>query len=264
MVAPRDSLDASIFNGPARSRPNVVVQFFSGFFAIARGVSFLWRTPAAWGLAAVPMAVCLLLSMASIAGSVHFIPQLLAAVWPGLGDTLGSFGAGFVRFIAILIAALIGLYVAAFITPLLSAPALDHLVSVRERALGAPQRPAAGFLREVSCALQAQLVAIGVFSPILLILTILEWALPPAAVATLPLKFLVLAVLLAWSLLDYPLSLRGAALATRVRLMRSGAARVLGFGTALALVFMVPLFPLLLLPAAVAAAAEIALELEQH
>jgi uncharacterized protein involved in cysteine biosynthesis len=48
-----------------------------------------------------------------------------------------------------------------------------------------------------------------------------------------------------------------------VRLMRQGAGRVLGFGLGLALLYMLPFVSFLLLPAAVAAAAEIALHLEQ-
>jgi CysZ protein len=249
---------------PSLPRPNVFVQFFAGACALPRGLRFLARTRTAWPLAAVPMAVCALLCALAIAGSITLIPKLTAAIWPGLETTLGAFGAGVVRVLGITVAALVGLFAATFAAQPLSAPALDRLVLVREHTLGVASRPAAGLWRELRCALQAQLFSLAVFSPVLAVLWTLTWLFPPIAVGTVPLKFLVLSALLAWSLLDYPLSLRGLTLSARLRLLRRGWARVFGFGAALALVFMVPLVSLLLLPAAVVAAAEIAVVLERE
>jgi CysZ protein len=244
-------------------RANVFVQFFAGMFALAHGLSFLRRTRSSWPLAAVPMVVCAVLCSLALAGSIEGIPRLLLALWPGLANTLGHFGAGVVRFVTTLLAALLGLFLAAFLTPPLSAPALDRLVLVRERDLGVPPRPAAGFFRELGCAVQAQLLSVAVFAPMLAVLWVIAWAFPPALIVTLPLKALTLSAMFAWSLLDYPLSLRGLAAKQRLALLRTGWPRVLGFGAVLALVFAVPFFPLLFLPAAVAAAAEIAVALER-
>jgi uncharacterized protein involved in cysteine biosynthesis len=60
------------------------------------------------------------------------------------------------------------------------------------------------------------------------------------------------------------MSLRGVPLRARLRLLTRGAPVVLGFGSALAVVFAVPFMPLLLLPVAVTAAAEISVLLEQN
>ncbi|MET0391350.1 MAG: EI24 domain-containing protein [Polyangiales bacterium] len=248
----------------ASRRPNTALQFIGGVLALFRGVGFLWRTKAAWPLAAVPVVVCSVLCVASIAAAIEYVPKLMAAVWPGLTDTLGGFGSGVVRFVVSAITAILGMFLAVFLTPPLSAPALERLVLVRERELGVPPRPAAGFFRELRCAIVAQLIATGLFGPVLLGLSLVTWLAPPAAIVTFPLKLIVLALLTAWSLLDYPLSLRGEPARRRFALIRANAPRTLGFGLTLALAFMVPLLPLLLLPAAVAAAAEIAVELERH
>jgi CysZ protein len=167
-----------------------------------------------------------------------------------------------VRVIGILLGMLLGVFIATFATQPLSAPALERLVLLRERELGASPRSAAGFLREFWCAMQAQLVALAIGGPLLALLWFATLIAPPAAIVTVPLKFVVLALLVAWSLLDYPLSLRGVALSERLRMMRSQSPRVLGFGLSVALLFTVPILPLLLLPAAVAAAAELGLQLD--
>ncbi|HET6332640.1 MAG TPA: EI24 domain-containing protein [Polyangiales bacterium] len=253
-------------SGPRSSRPGparrIDLAFIDGVFAIVRGVRFVWTTPTAWPLAAVPIAVCTILCALSIAGSIHYVPRLMAAVWPGLESSLGGFGAGFLRFVGILLGALLGVFAATFVTPPLSAPALERLVLLRERTLGVAPRPAAGLFREFWCALQAQLVALAIGGPLLALLWLITLAAPPAAVVTVPLKFVVLALSVAWSLLDYPLSLRGVPLGERLRMMRAQSPRVLGFGLSIALLFTVPLLPLVLLPAAVAAAAEIGVQLD--
>lgn len=246
---------------PAPSR-RIDLAFLDGAFAIVRGARFLWTTPRSWPLAAVPIAVCAILCVLSIAGSIHYIPRLISALWPGLENALGSFGAGALRFIGILLGAVLGVFIATFVTPAISAPALERLVLLRERELGLQPRPAAGFVREFWCALQAQLVALAFSVPLLCLLWIVTLIAPPAAIVTMPLKFAVLALSVAWSLLDYPLSLRGVPLSERLRRMRSHSARVLGFGLSIAVLFTVPLLPLVLLPAAVAAAAELGVQLD--
>jgi CysZ protein len=246
---------------PAPSR-RIDLAFLDGAFAIFRGLYFLWSTPRSWPLAAVPIGVCAILCVSSIGAAIHYVPLLMSALWPGLENALGGLGAGALRFIGIVLAAVLGVFIAAFVTPAVSAPALERLVLLRERALGLTPRPAAGFVQEFWCALQAQLVAIAFSVPLLGLLWVVTLIAPPAAVVTVPLKLTVLALSVAWSLLDYPLSLRGVALSARLRLMRADSARVLGFGLSIAAIFSVPLLPLVLLPAAVAAAAEIGVQLD--
>ena len=248
----------------APHREHSATQLFDGAFAILRGLRFIWRTPAAWPLAALPVCVCTLLCGLSIGGAIQFVPRLMAAAWPGLEATLGSIGTWLLHFLGVVIAAALGLALALFATPPLCAPALERLVLLRERELGIASRPAAGLWREFRSALAAQLWAAAIGGPILLLLWLVTLLFPPLAPITFALEFLVVALTWACSLLDYPLSLRGVSVRERARLMRRGAARVFGFGLSLGLVFAVPLLPLLLLPAAVAAAAEIGLQLEQN
>ncbi|HKP59151.1 MAG TPA: EI24 domain-containing protein [Polyangiales bacterium] len=249
-------------NAQPSDRP--ATQLFDGAFAIARGLRFIWRTPATWPLAALPVCICTLLCGLSIAGAIQLVPRLMAAAWPGLESSLGSVGTWIVEFLGILIAAALGVVLALFATPPLCAPALERLVLLRERELGISPRPAAGLWREFRSALAAQLWAAAIGGPLLLLLWLVDLVFPPLAPLSFALKFLVVALTWAWSLLDYPLSLRGISVADRARLMRGGAARVFGFGLGLGVVFAVPLLPLLLLPAAVAAAAEVGIKLEQN
>lgn len=249
---------------PLTPRYRLDLQFAYGAFAIVRGFGFLWRTPASWPFAAIPVLLCILLSGLAIAGSIHYVPRLLDGLWPELANTLGAFGAGAVRVAGVALAAVLGVLAAVFLTPPLSAPALERLVLLRERELGVASRPAVSLFREVWCALQAQLLALAVVGPVFALLWLVTWLFPPASVVTLPLDLLLLALLTAYSLLDYPLSLRGVSVRERLRLMRGGSALVLGFGSAIALLFAVPLLPLLLLPAAVAAAADVSVQLERR
>jgi uncharacterized protein involved in cysteine biosynthesis len=239
-------------------------QLFEGAFAIVRGLRFIWRTPATWPLAALPVCVCALLCGLSIAAAIQFVPRLMAAAWPGLALALGSAGTWILSFLAIVVAAVLGVVLALFATPPLCAPALERLVLLRERELGIAPRPAAGLWREFRSALAAQLWAALIGAPILALLWLVTLVFPPLAPISFVLKFLVVALTWAWSLLDYPLSLRGVSVAERARLMRCGAARVFGFGLGLGLLFAIPMLPLLFLPAAVAAAAEISVQLEQN
>ncbi|HKU37011.1 MAG TPA: hypothetical protein VJR89_02655, partial [Polyangiales bacterium] len=110
------------------SSPGPVLQLFDGAFALLRGVRFLWRTPAAWPLAALPVCVCSLLCGLSIAASIHFVPRLLAAIWPGLADALGGTGSWLVNVLVTLLAAIASVLLALFATPPLCAPALERLV----------------------------------------------------------------------------------------------------------------------------------------
>lgn len=249
---------------PLTPRYRLDLQFAYGAFAIVRGLGFLWRTPSSWPFAAIPVVLCVLLSGLAIGGSIHYVPRLLDGLWPELANTLGSFGAGAVRFVGIALAAVAGVFLAVFMTPPLSAPALERLVLLRERELGVAPRPAAGLFREVWCALQAQLVALAVVGPLFALLWLTTVLFPPSSVVTVPLELLLLALLTAYSLLDYPLSLRGVSVRERLRLMRGGSVLVLGFGSAIALLFAVPLLPLLLLPAAVAAATDVSVQLERR
>jgi len=75
---------------------------------------------------------------------------------------------------------------------------------------------------------------------------------------------LVTALLIAWDLCDYPLSIRGLPVGARVAFMKRHAGAMIGFGAGLALLStFLPCAVLLLLPAGVAGAARLTCDLEQ-
>ncbi len=98
--------------------------------------------------------------------------------------------------------------------------------------------------------------------PILVLLWIVTFAFPPASVVTFPLKLLVLALLAAWDLCDYPLSLRDRPVRERVAFMRRNLGAMVGFGAGIAIVCLVPCVLVLVLPAGVAGAARLTRRIE--
>jgi CysZ protein len=236
--------------------------FAEGVAVLWRGVSFLWRTPRAWPFAMVPVSICALLSSVAFGLAVTFMPSLVAQRWPELADMIGLIWARLLGWVITLVAAFGGVVLASLITPPLCAPALEKLIRMREQDLGAPARATPSLLREFSCALKAQLLASAVIGPILAALWLTTFLAPPAAVVTVPLKFIAVSWLLAWTLLDYPMSLRGVSVRDRLRMLRRGARAVFSFGAALAVLFAIPFATLLLLPIAVTAAAELSARLE--
>jgi CysZ protein len=105
-------------------------------------------------------------------------------------------------------------------------------------------------------------VGYAVGLPLLAVLALVSFLFPPAAVVTFPLKLVVLALLFAWDLCDYPLSLRGMPVAARVALVSRHLGAMLGFGFGLALLSLIPCAPLLALPAGVAGAARLMRRIE--
>jgi len=234
----------------------------SGVGSLWRGFRFLAENKAARRVAYVPSIVALVLWGLVLYLGMHFLPELGSRFFPALSG-LSSGWTLLIDVLLFLILAPVALLVAMLLTPILCAPVLEHLVRLRERALGVPPRPAAGLWREITCALSSQIGWFFVFGPVLVILWIVALAAPPAAVVISVLQFLVGGAWLALSLLDYPLSLRGIGFRARVALFRRGFAAVFGFGVACGALFAIPLFGVWGLPVAVVAAAELALELER-
>lgn len=231
--------------------------FRAGFGAVFWGPGFLLRTPRSWPYAWVPalilVALSLALGWAAVAG-VH------AWVDGWLGDATSWYGRAAhsaLSWTGSVLAAVLGFLVALALTPPLSGPALERMVSQVEQEIGAPARAPIGFLSEMWCALRAQAFAAIFAVPLLAVLWVVELAFAPAIFVTVPLKFLVTAVSLAWNLFDYPLTLRGVRMRDRLRLVAAYKAAALGFGLAFALLFWIPCFGVLLLPVGVVAASRL-------
>lgn len=230
-----------------------IVGFLNGFSAPFGAMRTLLLTPRSWSYALVPPAVFLLLEAAFIGVSWEFLKpwaaaQASSASW--VPSWLGS-SAGV---IAVLLAAALGWFAAALLTPALSAPALERLVGLVEEQVGAPPRAPLGFFAELGCGIRSVLLSLGLTLPLVVLLTLLEIFLPPLATIATPLKLLLGAMGVAWGLFDYPLTLRGVRARDRVAFMSSHFSVVLGFGIAFTLVFWLPCFGILMLPVGVVAA----------
>lgn len=233
----------------------------SGVTSLLHGFQFLSADRAARRLAYVPGLLALLLWGIAIYLGLHFLPLVAAHFVPALAE-LSRGWTVVIDILLFLIMAPLALLLAMLLTPLLCAPVLERLVLMRERALGVAPRPAAGFFKELRCALSSQLGWLMVFGPIIALLWAATLLVPVAAPVIAIAQFLVGGAWLALSLLDYPLSLRGIGFRQRVLLFRRSALAVLGFGAGCALLFAIPLFGVWGLPVAVVGAAELAVKLE--
>jgi CysZ protein len=106
------------------------------------------------------------------------------------------------------------------------------------------------------------LVMIFLSVPIFLGLFLISLIFPPAALVTVPLKFLLCGWLLAWNFLDYPLGERGLGAGASLSWMGRHFGAVTAFGAAWALLVIVPGIVLVLLPMGVAGAARLVVEAE--
>lgn len=243
----------------ARARPP---SLWEGACALGAGARFLAARRDCWFSASIPC-VC----VAAIALPLCWLAIVQLGPWVAdwlLPDASRWYAVGahaVVRWGASALGVYSGFWVALLLAPPLSAPALEHLVREQEAALGAPARPRRGFWFEVWCGLEAQAGALLLALPLWLACWLLGAALPAAAPILLPLQIVPLALGLAWSLLDYPLTLRGVRLGARVRLLLARPAPILGFGAAFALATIIPGSAILLLPAGVIGATRLALRL---
>jgi CysZ protein len=241
--------------GPPGPRPG----FLDGTRALFGGLGFLFRTPAAWPLALVPVVVAGLVTLllGSTAAAL-VLPRVTAALAPR-SSVLAVVAEVLAALLLLIVAALAGVAVA---QPL-SGPALNRIVRRVEAEAGAPAWPATGAGEDMLRALQSMLVGYTFGLPVLGILALISLLFPPAAVVTFPLKLVVLALLFAWDLCDYPLSIHGLPVAARISLVWRHARAMIGFGAGLALVSLIPCVGLLFLPIGVAGAARLMRQIEQ-
>lgn len=254
-------------NVPTRSSTTLTVRrrvgLVVGLRSFLRGVAFTITTPAVWPLAMVPVATATALTAAFGVACVKWIPPAIEGIFGGSG-ALSKALSIFVQVGVTGVALVVAVMLAVALAQPLSGVALEAIVRRQEHALGMPPRPEASFWTSVVGSLSSLLLGVTISAPILVALIVVTWAFPPAAIVTVPLKLLVLAVVLAWDLCDYPLSMRGVPLAGRAALLAQSPAAVVGFGAALALISLVPCGLFLILPAGVAGATQLLAELERQ
>lgn len=220
--------------------------FFAGVRALFGGVAFIVTTPSAWGWAMIPVLVAGLL----------FGGGGALAIWSGtkLSEYL------LLRIVFWAIGLVVAFFLAISLAQPLSGFALDAIARKQELALGGRTWPSQPALTGALRSLRVTLTALAIGLPILAALALVTFLFPPAAVVTVPLKFIVTGVLAAYDLLDYPLSLRGRTVSDRLVFIRANFAAVLGFGVATAALLLIPGVGLFLLPFGVAGATRMVVE----
>ncbi len=229
--------------------------FSTGFTSVFRGMGFLGRSPGSWPYAVVPLIVVVVLSAIFGWAVMRWVQPWAEGLFGPAGDT--AWWSTALSWLAAVIAFTAGLFLAYVLAAPLSAPALEKLVESREVEMGAAPRVARGYLWEMGAGFRAAAVALAVTAPLWLLIWVVELVIPAVAPVTLLLKALLTSAAVSWSLLDYPLTLRGITLRDRVRLWRRRPGLVAGFGVAFAALFWIPCFGLLMLPVGVIAAAEV-------
>ena len=225
------------------------------------GISFVLFTPSVWPWAAVPALIMLVLMCGGGVLGVWGLEEGLSA-WLGDHRARGTWGeVGYWVLLVVLVplvivlAALLGLLLA---QPL-SGYALEKIAHAQQRRLTGRAGPSHPFLASLLLNLRTVTVTLLVGGSVLVGLFIIDLLFPPAAVVTVPLKFLVASWMLAWDFLDYPLGLRGLGVAARVRWVRTHFGAFTLFGVLWAGLCVVPGIVLLLLPMGVAGATRMVL-----
>ena len=237
--------------------------FALGARSFVRGARWIARHPKHWAHAVVPALFALVL-VTAFAGLGAWAAWRLSAplrdevslLWQIVG-MLEAFAVGSV---AVGVGALLGLSLA---QPA-SGWALDHLSRALDLSLGGVAHPEGRWLPAAWRGLQVTLAGLAVSLPLLGALLLVDVLFPPAMVVTVPLKFIVGALVVAWDLLDYPFGLRGLPVRARLRFIRANFRAVLGFGGCASLVLLLPGVGLLvLLPLGAAGATQLVAEIER-
>jgi CysZ protein len=219
------------------------------------GVAFVVRKPSVWRWAIVPALLAALMFSGMAIGAVniafrlarHALSRPEATVWTDVGTWLVGLALSAAGL-------LVSLVVALALAQPLSGFALEEIARRQALELGSSALPAIAHSHAFLRALAVGLTAIAISVPILAVLTLVTLFVPPASCVTLPLKFFVTSLALAYDLIDYPLSLRGVPVRRRLVFMREHFMAMLGFGLTAAVLLFVPGLSLLLLPFAVAGA----------
>lgn len=244
MVSPARPVTARAFLG-----------FLSGVRAVLGGVGFVVTTPSAWPWAAVPVLVATLLLGGLGYGAIWAGTELAHRIGPdAAGATTSAIGHWALRVLFWVIGVVLAFVVSISLAQPLSGFALEALAREQEVALGGRTWPDLPFLPGVLRSLKVSLTALALGLPLLALLALVTLLVPPLAVLTVPLHFIVTGLLAAYDLLDYPFSVRGQGVRARLAFMRQELWAVLGFGCTVALLLLIPLVGLLLLPYGVAGA----------
>lgn len=226
----------------------------------------LVSTPSLWPYALLPsITLGLVLTLALVFGASPLVARAVQQSGLANLDTWYGHALQFAWSAVLwLTSALAAVWLALLVTPPLCAPALERLVRSEEELVGATPRKNQSFWSELSCGVRAQFAGLLFTFVAWTLLTALNFAAPTLLVVTLPLKVASVSAALAWSLLDYPLTLRGIGIKQRLRLFLARPLTVLGFGLPFALLFWLPCASVFLLPVGAMAATRVVWSLARN
>ncbi|HEV3117641.1 MAG TPA: EI24 domain-containing protein [Gemmataceae bacterium] len=234
----------------------------SGLRAFAGGIAFVISTPGVWGYALVPAAMMLVLACGLGGLGVWGAVKLGGGIGPEPNGILGGAGLFVIDLLLIVSALLLALVLSVGLAQPLSSLALFAIVDAQQRALTGITTPRPELSASVMRTLAFMLLSFAVFVPLLAVLFVIGFVFPPAAVVTVPIKFVLCSWLMAWNFLDYPLCLRHTSLSASLNWMARHLGAVTAFGAAWTLLAIVPPVVLLFLPMGVAGATRLVIESE--
>ncbi|CAF3715840.1 unnamed protein product [Rotaria sp. Silwood1] len=228
--------------------------FLNGIIAPFQGFYFILIHPSTWTRALIPAFIFTILlftfSIPSIWG-MYLLTNHLIQQYPSRWI---HYSLWLLRIILYIVAIFLSLILAFITAQPLSAPALESLVRTQEHYLKYPNRPEESFCSSVWRSIRVAIVSIITALCIFIILTIMEFFFPPFIIITIPLKFIVTGFILAYDIIDYPLSLHLFGVRERTPWFKHYIWATVGFGLSMEIIFLIPGSFFLLLPAGVCGA----------
>ncbi len=229
------------------------LRIWDGFRAYFGGIGFVAGTPGLWGYAAVPVLVLSVLGSGLGALGIWAASALSHAI-VGDGSTAADVGRWTLTVLLGIVAILVSFLIAFALAQPISGFALEAISQRQETALAGtapvPPKLADSFLPT----LKVTLFGLVCTLPAIAVLTVIGVLFPPAAFVTVPCKFVIGALFIAWDLLDYPLGIRRLGVRDRLRFMTKHFGAVLAFGISAGIFVLIPGLGLLMLPYGVAGA----------
>ncbi len=222
-----------------------------GFEAWLFGIRFLVGSSRARRLALVPALAFALLALTFSAFGIWLAASVTSRLDVASSGAWAVLGQWLLRIALSALAIACALIASALLAQPSSAPALDALSSMTSESLGAKPTDPASWLSACLRSVRVVLASLLVSVPIFTVLMAISVLIPGGAVVGVPLQFVLSGLVLAWDILDYPLSARGLGVRARVPYFRAHAPAIVSFGCILAAATMVPGLGLFALPVAV-------------
>lgn len=228
-----------------------------GLASTLSGVRFVVLRPRSWPKAAIPAAVASALFLLLAGGGG-------AAAWRSTAGLREGVPGYLVSVLLLVVSVAVAGVLALSLAQPASSFALDDLSRMREVSMGGAARVDDGAIWPTMWrSLRVTFAGLAVSAPLIVALALVSALVPPAAVVTVPLKFVVSSLVIAWDLLDYPFGLRAMGVRARLGWMRENLGAVLLFGASTGALLLIPLLGLFVLPCGVVAATELVVRVER-